>query len=134
MDENGELHPISFHSRQLKPYEQNYSATVLECLAIINARDKYHYYVHGKAFAIYTDHTALVWLKNVKNLTGRLFRWSLKLSIYPIKRRKRKIYLSMLVCICVTRLENRRAQGHEIWHGGQSEGGEVRLGKKISEF
>lgn len=82
MDDKGNLHPIAFHSRQLRPYEQNYAVTELECLAIIDALDKFHYYIHGKPFTIHTDHAALVWLKKVKQLTGRLFRWSLKLSMY----------------------------------------------------
>ncbi|GFT61952.1 transposon Tf2-6 polyprotein [Trichonephila clavipes] len=47
-----------------------------------DALDKFHYYLHGKKFIIHTDHAALVWLKNMKNLRGRLFRWSLKLSMF----------------------------------------------------
>ncbi|GFW92326.1 hypothetical protein TNCV_3542121 [Trichonephila clavipes] len=70
------------HSRTLRDYEKNYAITELECLAIIDALDKFFYYLHGQNFIIHTDHVALVWLKNVKNLRGRLFRWSLKLSMY----------------------------------------------------
>jgi hypothetical protein len=79
---DGTLHPIAFHSRQLKQHERNYAITELECLAIIDAIDKFHCYLHGKKFTIYSDHSALQYLKSVKNLTGRLFRWSLKLSMY----------------------------------------------------
>jgi len=87
---DGTLHPIAYHSRTLRPYERNYAITELECLAIIDALDKFYYYLHGKKFTIYTDHAALVWLKNIKHLTGRLFRWSLKLSMfdYEIKYKK----------------------------------------------
>ncbi|GFX96247.1 retrovirus-related Pol polyprotein from transposon 17.6 [Trichonephila clavipes] len=81
-DNSGTLHPVSFHSRTLREYEKNYCITELECLAIIDALDKFYYYLHGKKFIIHTDHAALVWLKNVKNLRGRLFRWSLKLSMF----------------------------------------------------
>lgn len=81
-DVNGVLHPIAYHSRALRKYEQNYTITELECLAIVDALDKFYYYLHGQKFVIHTDHAALVWLKNVKNLRGRLFRWSLKLSMY----------------------------------------------------
>ncbi|GFV46237.1 retrovirus-related Pol polyprotein from transposon 297 [Trichonephila clavipes] len=81
-DNSGTLHPVSFHSRTLREYEKNYCITELECLAIVNALDKFYYYLHGKKFIIHTDHAALVWLKNVKNLRGRLFRWSLKLSMF----------------------------------------------------
>ncbi|GFW29443.1 hypothetical protein TNCV_743851 [Trichonephila clavipes] len=81
-DNSGTLHPVSFHSRTLREYEKNYCITELECLVIIDALDKFYYYLHGKKFIIHTDHAALVWLKNVKNLRGRLFRWSLKLSMF----------------------------------------------------
>ncbi|GBM63775.1 Transposon Ty3-G Gag-Pol polyprotein [Araneus ventricosus] len=62
------LHPIAYHSRTLRDYEKNYAITELECLAIVDALDKFYYYLHGQKFVIYTDHAALVWLKNVKNL------------------------------------------------------------------
>lgn len=79
---DGELHPVAFHSRKLKDYEKNYTITELECLAIIDAIDKFYYYLHGIHFTIHTDHAALVWLKKIKRPTGRLFRWSLKLSMF----------------------------------------------------
>ncbi|GFY01115.1 transposon Ty3-I Gag-Pol polyprotein [Trichonephila clavipes] len=71
-DNSGTLHPVSYHSRNLRDYEKNYCITELECLAIVDALDKF-YYLHGKKFVIHTNHAALVWLKNVKNLKGRLF-------------------------------------------------------------
>lgn len=79
---SGALHPVAFHSRSLKDYEKNYCITELECLAIVDALNKFHHYLFGQKFTIHTDHAALVWLKNVKNLKGRLFRWSLQLSMY----------------------------------------------------
>ncbi|GBN02709.1 Transposon Ty3-I Gag-Pol polyprotein [Araneus ventricosus] len=81
-DSSGNLHSVSYHSRTLRIYEKNYCITELECLAIVDALDKFYYYLHGKKFITHTDHAALVWLKNVKNLNGRLFRWSLKLSMF----------------------------------------------------
>ncbi|GBN69077.1 Transposon Tf2-6 polyprotein [Araneus ventricosus] len=89
-DASDVLHPIAYHSRTVKDYEKNYAITELECLAIVDALDKFYYYLHGQKFVIPTDHAALVWLKNVKNLRGRLFRWSLKLSMfdYEIKYQK----------------------------------------------
>lgn len=79
---DGNLHPVAYYSRSLRPYEKNYSASELECLAIVDSVEKFHCYLHGTLFTIYTDHAALVWLKSIKHLTGRLFRWSLKLSMY----------------------------------------------------
>ena len=59
-------------------------------MAIVDALDKFYHYLHGHKFVIHTDHAALTWLKSVKNLRGRLFRWSLKLSMfdYEIKYQK----------------------------------------------
>lgn len=90
VDEDGILHPIAYHSRNLRDYEKNYAITELECLAIVDALDKFYHYLHGQKFFIHTDHAALTWLKTVKNLRGRLFRWSLKLSMfdYEIKYKK----------------------------------------------
>ncbi|GBM35438.1 Retrovirus-related Pol polyprotein from transposon 17.6 [Araneus ventricosus] len=83
LDASDVLHPIAYRSRTLRDYEKNYAITELECLAIVDALDKFYYYLHGKKIVIHTDHAALVWLKNVKHLRGRLFRWSLKLTHHP---------------------------------------------------
>ncbi|GFX98330.1 retrovirus-related Pol polyprotein from transposon 17.6 [Trichonephila clavipes] len=79
---DGTLYPKAYQSRQLLKHEKNYTISEKECLAIIDALDKFHCYLHGSKFTIHTDHAALQWLKSVKHLTGRLFRWSLKLSQY----------------------------------------------------
>ncbi|GFU61760.1 retrovirus-related Pol polyprotein from transposon 17.6 [Trichonephila clavipes] len=79
---DGTLYPIAYHSRQLLKHEKKLYNFRKECLAIIDALDKFHCYLHGSKFTIHTDHAALQWLKSVKHLTGRLFRWSLKLSQY----------------------------------------------------
>ncbi|UYV79442.1 hypothetical protein LAZ67_17002633 [Cordylochernes scorpioides] len=81
-DENGEEHPVQYFSRSLRKYEQNYSISELECLAIIESIEYFRVYLLGRHFTIYSDHQALVYLKNIKNPSGRLFRWSLRLSPY----------------------------------------------------
>ncbi|GFT91250.1 transposon Tf2-9 polyprotein [Trichonephila clavipes] len=68
----------------------NYTITELECLAIIDSLDKFHCYLHGSHFTVHTDHNALVRLKNFKNPTGRLFRRSLKASIYDFDIKYKK--------------------------------------------
>ncbi|UYV75275.1 K02A2.6-like [Cordylochernes scorpioides] len=68
--------------RALRPHEKNYIITELECLAIIDSVEKFRIYLTGVKFTIFTDHHALQWLKTIKNPSGRLFRWSLKLSAY----------------------------------------------------
>ncbi|UYV77262.1 hypothetical protein LAZ67_15000280 [Cordylochernes scorpioides] len=81
-DEQGILHPIGYFSRKLHPYEQNYAASEIETLAIINSVQRFHTYLHNIHFTLHTDHLPLKWIKNVKNPQGRLFRWSLILSQY----------------------------------------------------
>ncbi|GFX72836.1 hypothetical protein TNCV_2864431 [Trichonephila clavipes] len=87
---NGNQHPIAFHSKRLRNYEINYTITELECLAIIDSLDKFHCYLHGSHFTVHTDHNALVWLKNFKYPTGRLFRWSVKVSMYDFDIKYKK--------------------------------------------
>lgn len=92
---DGSQHPIAYHSRQLRTYERHYAITELECLAIVDALDTFHHYLHGSRFTIHTDHAALVWLRNVKRLTGRLYRWSLKLSMFDYEIKYKKGYTNV---------------------------------------
>ncbi|UYV77060.1 ARIH1 [Cordylochernes scorpioides] len=69
-------------NRALRSYERNYTISELECLAIVECVDKFRVYLLGTRFVIYSDHHALQWLKTIKDPTGRLFRWSLRLSAY----------------------------------------------------
>ncbi|UYV75318.1 EPM2AIP1 [Cordylochernes scorpioides] len=41
----------------------------------------------GRKFTIFSNHHALQWLKTIKNPSGRLFRWSLRLSSYEYEVR-----------------------------------------------
>ncbi|UYV70128.1 K02A2.6-like, partial [Cordylochernes scorpioides] len=84
---DGTLYPVQFYSRALRPHEKNYTISELECLAIIECVDKFRVYLTGVKFTIFTDHHALQWLKTIKNPTGRLFRWSLKISTYEYEIR-----------------------------------------------
>ncbi|UYV77415.1 hypothetical protein LAZ67_15000946 [Cordylochernes scorpioides] len=76
------LRVTNTRARALRSYERNYTISELECLAIVECVDKFRVYLLGTRFVIYSDHHALKWLKTVKDPTGRLFRWSLRLSAY----------------------------------------------------
>ncbi|UYV79914.1 hypothetical protein LAZ67_18001034 [Cordylochernes scorpioides] len=84
---NNQIHPVQFYSRALRPHEQNYNISELECLAIIESVEKFRIYLTGTKFTIFSDHHALQWLKSIKNPAGRLFRWSLRLSTYDYEIR-----------------------------------------------
>ncbi|UYV72718.1 hypothetical protein LAZ67_10000400 [Cordylochernes scorpioides] len=79
---DGQVHPVQYFSRALRAHERNYTVSELECLAIVESIDKFRIYLTGIKFTIYTDHQALQWFKTIKNPSGRLFRWSLRLSTY----------------------------------------------------
>ncbi|UYV75676.1 hypothetical protein LAZ67_13000975 [Cordylochernes scorpioides] len=70
---------VSNSSKRLNPTQSRYTATELECFAIIEAVRHFNNYL-DKSFQIITDHSALKWLLNHKNPGGRLFRWSMVLS------------------------------------------------------
>ncbi|UYV61734.1 K02A2.6-like [Cordylochernes scorpioides] len=79
---DGKVHPTQYYSRALRPHERNYTISELECLAIVESIEKFRIYLSGTKFTVYSDHQALQWLKTIKNPSGRLFRWSLRLSTY----------------------------------------------------
>ncbi|UYV75801.1 hypothetical protein LAZ67_13001403 [Cordylochernes scorpioides] len=79
---DGNIYPVQYYSRALRSYERNYTISELECLTIVECVDKFRVYLLGTRFVIYSDHHALQWLKTTKDPTGRLFRWSLRLSAY----------------------------------------------------
>ena len=76
-DINGFYRPIEFAGASLTEQERRYSVTDREMLGIIFAVKRFHHYVDGTHFTVYSDHTALVSLFNKKeNITnGRLARW-----------------------------------------------------------
>ena len=72
---------IAYASKSLNKAEQNYSATELECLAIVWAVEHFRQYFGTAHFYIITDHSALQWLKTTE-LKGKRARWILRLEPY----------------------------------------------------
>jgi hypothetical protein len=73
-----------YGSRSLKGAEIHYGITEKECLAVVWAVKQCRVYIYGMTTTIVTDHSALKWLLNIPEPTGRLARWALFLSNYQI--------------------------------------------------
>ena len=51
-----------------------------EALAVVEGVKQFQHYVYGRQFTVLTDHSAVRWLMNIKEPTGRLVRWALLLQ------------------------------------------------------
>ena len=84
---DGSEHPVAYTSRSLSPAEKNYSHLYKEALAIIFGIGKFHQYICGRKFTLYTDHKPLIHIFNESKsvpamASARLQRWALTLSAY----------------------------------------------------
>ena len=79
---NGKGVVIAYNGRGLNQAERNYTTTEREALALVEGIKKFQPYLHDRKFVVYTDHSSLRWLMNVKDATGRLARWALLLQQY----------------------------------------------------
>ena len=84
---NGEERPVMFVSSTLSPAEKNYSQLHREALAIIFGIKKFHKYIYGHKYQIYTDHQPLKEIFGHNKSTppvaaARLQRWAVHLSMY----------------------------------------------------
>lgn len=81
-DDQNDMLTIAYFSRKLLPYQQKYTISEKECLAIVEAVDYWHYYLVGRKFVIETDHQPLKWLMKQKQPRTRLFNWAMRLNQY----------------------------------------------------
>ena len=95
---DGDELPVGYFSRKLKPTERKYSATELECLAVVQAIDYFAAHLIGRPFIVETDHKALQYLQRSRHLNGRLTHWALKLQSYSFTIRYRPGKSKLMAC------------------------------------
>ncbi|MBW0505237.1 hypothetical protein O181_044952 [Austropuccinia psidii MF-1] len=70
--------PIFFISRQIKPTE----ARQMECLCLVWALEKLHYYLDGTVFDVITDCNAVKSFLNIKTPNRHMLRWKIAIQEY----------------------------------------------------
>ena len=91
---DGSERPVSFASRTLTPAEKNYSQLDREALAVVFATKKFHLFLYGKRFTLYTDHKPLLGIfgpsRGVPEITSpRRQRWILTMATYEFDLKHR---------------------------------------------
>ena len=86
MEDGAEL-PIAFTSRTLASAEKRYSQLEKEALAIIFALRKFHDYIYGHHFTLFSDHKPLQYLLNESKplpamASSRIQHWAITLAAY----------------------------------------------------
>lgn len=76
---------VGYFSKSLLSYQQNYSATELELLAILSAIEYWHYYLVCHEFVVVTDHQPLKSVGKIGKPNTRLFNWAVRLKQYNFK-------------------------------------------------
>ena len=85
--DDGQERPIAFASRTLTKSERNYSQIEKEALAIVFGVRKFHKYLYGRTFHLYTDHKPLLTILGQKTAVptlaaARMQRWAVILQAY----------------------------------------------------
>ena len=89
-DDQGREYVIRYGSKRTTRPERNYSASELECAAVMHFVKKWSVYLLGGKFTLVTDHQALKYLMTTKDLTGKLARWAIRLQEYDFDIEYRK--------------------------------------------
>ncbi|MBW0531285.1 hypothetical protein O181_071000 [Austropuccinia psidii MF-1] len=74
--------PICFTSRQIKPTEEMYGASQRECLFLVLASEKLHYYFYGAVFYVIKDCNAVKLFLKMKTPNRNMLRWQIAIQGY----------------------------------------------------
>lgn len=93
--EGGVEKPVCFGSRTLSSAERNYATIEKEGLALVYAVRKFHQFLFGNKFTLFTDHKPLLGLfaENCPlpaRAAARVLRWALLLSAYDYELKYRE--------------------------------------------
>ena len=77
---DGQEVPIAFASNSMSKAQHNYCTTKRELLAVVVFTQKYRHFLYAGNFMLRTDHSALQWLLNFKDVEGMMDRWLNHLS------------------------------------------------------
>lgn len=81
--------PVCFASRTLNPAECNYAAWEKECLAVVEYRRYYDYFLDQAEYTVLTDNSSIKHLFDKKEAKGRHARWILEFQELHKKLRYR---------------------------------------------
>jgi deoxyuridine 5'-triphosphate nucleotidohydrolase len=83
-DNEGLEHPIHYASRATTAQERQFATvTELEAAALVWALDKFRHYLLQSHVHIYTDHQALQYIIDNKELNRKFARWALRVAEFP---------------------------------------------------
>ena len=75
IDDNGREHPVCFASKNLDKRQTNYCVTRRELYAVVYFLKHFRNYILGPGCLLRTDHSAILWLKRIKEPDGQQARW-----------------------------------------------------------
>ena len=78
--EDEKFYPIHYWSKKTSVLEEKYCSYELEVLAVVEALKKFHIYLLGTKFKIYTDCSAFTKTLDKKELSPKFSRWHLFLQ------------------------------------------------------
>ena len=85
-EQQGRKRVISYASKSLSAVERRYSQTEKEALAVVWACERFHVYLYGIEFTLYTDHKPLETIYSSRSKPcARIERWILRLQPYKFQ-------------------------------------------------
>ena len=82
--QGGRERVICYASRSLNKAERNYCTTRKELLAVVVFLKQFRQYIYGQKVTVRTDHGALRWLLNFRDIQGQMARWLQVIAEYDI--------------------------------------------------